>query len=194
MYCDTPDGKYPVETVIMKDLIPHVDATYRTMASRESRAVEGFSMGGFGAAHLGFKYPEVFGVVSIEAPALLGPSVQGQVPVHEWGKLFVAAMDSNIEYFRANDPFTLAVKNADAIRDRTLIRIATHWTVGDWQSGRCEELHELLVKERIPHELYFESNVKTHNRALVMDSMGDTAFTLFSTAVPQWQTKGPQPK
>ena len=80
MYCDTPDGKYPVESVIMKDLIPHVDATYRTVASREGRAVEGFSMGGFGAAHFGFKYPEVFGVVSIEAPALLGPDVQGHDP------------------------------------------------------------------------------------------------------------------
>ena len=55
-------------------------------------------------------------------------------------------MGSDMEYFRANDPFALAVKNADAIRDRTLIRIATHRTPGEWQSGRCEELHELLVK------------------------------------------------
>ena len=37
MYCDTPDGKYPVETVFMKELIPHIDATYRTIATRESR-------------------------------------------------------------------------------------------------------------------------------------------------------------
>jgi dipeptidyl aminopeptidase/acylaminoacyl peptidase len=55
MYCDSKDGKYPVETVIIKDLIAHVDATHRTIAARAGRAVEGFSMGGFGAAHLGFK-------------------------------------------------------------------------------------------------------------------------------------------
>ena len=35
------------------------------------------------------------------------------------------------------------------------------------------------------------STTGTHNRALVMDSMGDTAFTLFSTALPQWQTTHP---
>ena len=70
MYCDSRDGDYPLETVIIKDLIPHIDATYRTVASREGRAVDGFSMGGFGAAHLGFKFPEVFGVVSIMAPPL----------------------------------------------------------------------------------------------------------------------------
>src|SRR5206468_423928 len=27
MYCDSKDGAYPVESVIVKDLIPHVDAT-----------------------------------------------------------------------------------------------------------------------------------------------------------------------
>jgi enterochelin esterase-like enzyme len=59
MYCDSRDGKWPLETVIIKDLIPHIDATYRTIASREGRAVDGFSMGGFGAAHLAFKFPEV---------------------------------------------------------------------------------------------------------------------------------------
>ncbi len=148
MYCDTPDGKYPVESVIMRDLIPHVDATYRTIASRESRAVEGFSMGGFGAALLGFKYPEVFGVVSIEAPALLGPHVEGRDAANAWAKLFPVAMGGDMEYFRAHDPFTLAVKNAAALRDRSLIRIATHQTPGNWQSGRCEELHRLLWSNR----------------------------------------------
>ena len=58
----------------MKDLIPHIDATYRTIADRGSRWVEGFSMGGFGAAHLGFKYPEIFGAVSIMSGALFDDS------------------------------------------------------------------------------------------------------------------------
>ena len=40
-------------------LIPHIDATYRTIADRKHRALEGFSMGSWGAAHLAFKHPEV---------------------------------------------------------------------------------------------------------------------------------------
>ncbi len=35
MYSDSKDGEYPVESVIVKDLIPHVDATYRTIADRK---------------------------------------------------------------------------------------------------------------------------------------------------------------
>ena len=53
-YNDSPHGKWPVESVLMKELIPHIDETYRTLAKRESRAVEGYSMGGYGAAHLAF--------------------------------------------------------------------------------------------------------------------------------------------
>ena len=62
-YIDSEDGRYPVETVIVKDLITHVDATRRTIAKKDGRMVAGFSMGGYGAMRLGLKYPEVFGAV-----------------------------------------------------------------------------------------------------------------------------------
>jgi len=42
------------ETAIVNEWIPHIDATYRTISARDGRAIEGQSMGGFGAAHLGF--------------------------------------------------------------------------------------------------------------------------------------------
>ncbi len=52
-----PDATPPLatfETVIVNEWIPHIDATYRTISVRVGRAIEGQSMGGFGAAHLGF--------------------------------------------------------------------------------------------------------------------------------------------
>jgi endo-1,4-beta-xylanase len=42
------------------ELIPHIDKTYRTIAGREGRAVEGFSQGGRGTARYMFKYPDLF--------------------------------------------------------------------------------------------------------------------------------------
>ena len=44
----------------IKELIPHIDKTYRTIASRKGRAIEGFSQGGRGTARHMFKYPELF--------------------------------------------------------------------------------------------------------------------------------------
>jgi enterochelin esterase-like enzyme len=52
-------------------VVPHVDATYRTVARRESRGIERMSMGGYRALHHGMKYPGLFGTISSVAPAIL---------------------------------------------------------------------------------------------------------------------------
>jgi len=48
------------EDIFIKELIPHVDATYRTIAKREGRALEGFSQGGRGTARIMFRHPHLF--------------------------------------------------------------------------------------------------------------------------------------
>jgi predicted peptidase len=48
------------EDAIIKDLIGHVDANYRTIAKREGRAINGLSMGGYGGLMLGLRHPEMF--------------------------------------------------------------------------------------------------------------------------------------
>ena len=59
-YYDSLDGSIMMETTIIKELIPHIDATYRTLATRDGRGVQGGSMGGMGSLKLAFKYPELF--------------------------------------------------------------------------------------------------------------------------------------
>jgi hypothetical protein len=48
------------ETYITTQLIPYVDANYRTKASAGFRAIMGQSMGGFGSVFLGTRHPELF--------------------------------------------------------------------------------------------------------------------------------------
>jgi S-formylglutathione hydrolase FrmB len=48
------------ETYIVKDLIGYVDSHYRTIASRDGRAIAGLSMGGYGALMLAGRHPELF--------------------------------------------------------------------------------------------------------------------------------------
>ena len=59
-YADGKDGKKPSETRVVRELIPYIDATYRTVAHRQLRAVTGFSMGGYGAMELATKFPDMF--------------------------------------------------------------------------------------------------------------------------------------
>lgn len=46
--------------VFIKELIPHVDKTYRTIAKREARGLEGFSQGGRATMRLSLRYPDLF--------------------------------------------------------------------------------------------------------------------------------------
>jgi putative tributyrin esterase len=57
------DPKAKFEDLIMKDLIPYVDANYRTIPLRRARAVAGLSMGGYGAAFLGLKHYKKFAAI-----------------------------------------------------------------------------------------------------------------------------------
>ena len=52
------------EDVFIKELIPHIDKVYRTIAKRQGRGLEGFSQGGRAATRYMFKYPDLFGTVS----------------------------------------------------------------------------------------------------------------------------------
>ena len=48
------------DDALVKDLIGHIDTNYRTIASREGRAINGLSMGGYGALVIGLKHPDLF--------------------------------------------------------------------------------------------------------------------------------------
>jgi putative tributyrin esterase len=62
-----PKAKY--EDFVVKDLVEYVDSHYRTIASREGRAVAGVSMGAWGAMLLGLKHHQLFGAVgALSAP------------------------------------------------------------------------------------------------------------------------------
>ncbi|MEM9158747.1 MAG: alpha/beta hydrolase-fold protein [Verrucomicrobiota bacterium] len=46
--------------LLVDELIPLVDRNYRTIASREGRALQGYSQGGRATARIGFGHPELF--------------------------------------------------------------------------------------------------------------------------------------
>ena len=62
-WTDSAIGHYPVESAFLQEVIPYVDAHYRSVASPEGRVLSGTSMGAFGAANLALKHPDVFGGV-----------------------------------------------------------------------------------------------------------------------------------
>jgi putative tributyrin esterase len=60
-YVDSPINKESqFETYIVKEVIPRIDKTYRTVNDKKGRVISGLSMGGHGALYLSTKHPELF--------------------------------------------------------------------------------------------------------------------------------------
>jgi S-formylglutathione hydrolase FrmB len=55
---------------ITQDIIGYVDSNYRTIKDRKGRAINGISMGGFGAMSIGLSHPELFCSVASASGAL----------------------------------------------------------------------------------------------------------------------------
>ena len=67
------DRKEPMESAILRDLIPDVEAHYRVRAERSGRLIAGLSMGGYGSMRFALKYPELFAAAALLSPAIYDP-------------------------------------------------------------------------------------------------------------------------
>jgi enterochelin esterase-like enzyme len=124
-YSDSKDGSVKCESSIINELIPHIDTTYRTKADRSQRAIEGISMGGFGALMLGFKHPDMFGSIGTYDAALVNWDTLSQQTFDRSIPNQIFGNDRN--YFNENSyPFTFAIKNAATIKSLGIkVRITT---------------------------------------------------------------------
>jgi enterochelin esterase-like enzyme len=51
------------EDFMVQELVPYIDANFRTLPTRDSRGISGDFMGGYGAIRFSMKHPDVFGSV-----------------------------------------------------------------------------------------------------------------------------------
>jgi predicted peptidase len=70
-WADSTNSTKPAETNVRSEIIPYLDANYRTASTRNRRVIQGFSMGGFGAAKFATKFPELFCACVIYDGAML---------------------------------------------------------------------------------------------------------------------------
>jgi predicted alpha/beta superfamily hydrolase len=58
------------ERFFLADIVPYIDATYRTIDHRLARAIGGLSRGGGWAMHIGLQHPELFSRIGGHSPAV----------------------------------------------------------------------------------------------------------------------------
>jgi Putative esterase len=75
------------EDFMIKELVPYIDANFRTLPNRNSRGIVGDFMGGYGAIRFGMKYPDVFGSVYALHPVGTGSGLKIMDSLPDWNLL-----------------------------------------------------------------------------------------------------------
>jgi acetyl esterase/lipase len=176
---DWKDGTRPIETIIISELIPHIDSTWRTIPQRAGRLIEGFSMGGYGAGRLGVIHTNLFGAVSILAGGPLNLEFQGPRAKGNPGEKELILKDTfgnDLDYFKAQSPLTIAEKNAAAIIGKLKIRVA----VGsrDFTADLNRAYSEHLKKLKIDHQLTVVPRV-AHETMLLLKGLGEANWDFY---------------
>ncbi len=163
-YKDSFDGRFPIETMLIRELIPHIDATYRTVAERKGRCIEGFSMGGRGATRLAMKYPTMFCSLFCQAG-----NVPRTLAVYDPQRPDVypnSYLGPERENYADNDAFELLKKNRDEI-SKLRIRILCG-TLDDEHIVTIREFHQALLDAKVDHT-YIELEGFAHERAKIIE-------------------------
>jgi putative tributyrin esterase len=153
-YTDSPTkpaNRY--EDYIIKELIPEIDAKYRTKAARVGRAIAGLSMGGYGALKYGVKYPEMFVLVGSFSGALGAASFSDGSG--EMASIFKSIDEAfgpaGSETRTVNDLFAI-VHNASPEKIKTFPFIYLDCGTEDFFFQNNREFVAVLNEKRVPHE------------------------------------------
>lgn len=143
---NSADGREWYDTFVATTLVRYVDSHYRSIAQPRARTLLGDSQGGFCAANLLMRHPDVFGAeISFSgyylAAPLLGVSPSAQAPY-----------GGNRALMRANSPMYVAPGVAPALRAQLLVVLVGNPQqpfYGDQLRAYSAELTRLGVPQRV---------------------------------------------
>lgn len=144
-YWDSPANPgIRFETYVSRELTDYIDTHYATCASRETRAVTGFSMGGHGALWLAFRHPDIFGA---------GGSMSGGVDIRpfpdRWDmKIQLGEYSQNPERWDAHTVINQIPETHTPETPALIIDCGCD----DFFYEVNNALHEKLLARRIPHD------------------------------------------
>ena len=163
-FVDGRAGRY--QEMVTKDLIAHVEASYRVVPGRAARAVLGVSMGGYAALHIALAQPELFAAVATHSAMLLArvPSAEqgaGRWQMTAFHAVFGDPIDPGL--WSQNDPLAWARKVEAKGAPALYFDCGADDRYGLASGHR--ELHRILEERHVPHT--FELPPGDHGYAFV---------------------------
>lgn len=135
------------ESAFVDDLLPHVDATYATVADRAGRVVAGYSMGGYGAVRYLLAHPELFSAGLVLSPAVYTPLPPAESSARRSGAFGVDhELFSDERYRELNYPAMLERYTGGRYPARVFIAVGDD----EWKHPDPEDaLHDIDVEAHL---------------------------------------------
>jgi S-formylglutathione hydrolase FrmB len=145
-YLDSPvDTNVRYESYIIRELIPHIDRSYRTKTDATHRSICGLSMGGHGALYLALRNGGVFGA----AGSMCGGVDLRPFKKNDWDLEGVLGKPNKHWDHWENASIVYLVETIGALSTPNLI---IDCGVDDFFLPVNRDLHQKLMGRNIPHE------------------------------------------
>lgn len=156
-YMNSVAGDYMYEDYFVKELMPHIEKTYRTKNERTDRALSGLSMGGYGSLLYSLHHPELFASCYAMSAGVRSDEEMRAIPFAEFKKRYIPSVgdiqegDERItEFYNRNSVLYLLTKiPVDQLKQ-------TRWFIDcgddDFLYKGNSLLHITLGDLKVPHE------------------------------------------
>jgi enterochelin esterase-like enzyme len=162
-YINDQAGKTRFEDFFITELIPFVDATYRTRSKKEFRAIAGLSMGGYGSLIYATKHPELFAAcVPLSAAVWTDDQITG-MPDNNWNPIFGEIFGKEKGKARLTDHYKknsiLHITSSQPVDSLKKVKFYIDCGDEDFLIKGNMALHAAMIDKQIPHEFRVRDGV-----------------------------------
>ena len=149
-YFNQMDGSFNYEDFFFKELIPHIEKTYRVRTERRYRAISGLSMGGGGTLFYSLHHPEMFAAAAPLSASTGNWDLQQAMSRVDLTKISAQKAE---EYLKQQSVESL-LKGAPKEKLDLIKGIRWYISCGDedFLSEGNSLLHIQFLKNNVPHE------------------------------------------
>ena len=157
-YQNSYDNKIRYEDFMVQELIPYIDATYRTRSKREFRAVAGLSMGGLGTLLMATKHPDMFvAAAPLSAAVWTDEEFTSSTDQASWDNTFgelygkgLTGKNRLTAHYYKNAPIKIVeTGNTDDLKK---VKYYIDCGDDDFLIKGNMALHAMMIDKKIPHE------------------------------------------
>jgi S-formylglutathione hydrolase FrmB len=177
-YMNAADGSMNYEDFFIKELIPHIEKTYKVKTDKRFRGIAGLSMGGYGSLLYALKYPNMFSAAAPLSAAIWTNEDYENMKEGMYNTYFGLSIGKNLKgkerltaNWQANSIFSIIDKKTTD--ELSAVKYWIDCGDDDFLTVGNAELHIALTNKNVPHEFRMKDGIHswTYWRNGVIDAL-----------------------